>query len=177
MLKVRIRQEQPKDAKAVFDLIKAAFENDRFSDQKEQFLVERLHQSHDFVPELSLVAVFEEEVVGYVLLTKILVESDTEIHQSLCMAPAAVLPKFQRNTIGAQLIQEVHVRAKKLGYSSIILLGHEHYYPRFGYKLASSFNITLPFDAPDENCMAIELVQDALKNVSGTVVYPTEFYE
>lgn len=177
MISVSIRQEKPRDAKAVFELIQKAFENEQYSDHKEQFLVERLHKSHDFIPELSLVATLEEKVVGYILLSKILIESDTQTNQSLAMAPLAVLPEYQGNKIGAQLIEEVHKRAKKMGYDSIILLGHEAYYPRFGYKLASSFNITLPFDVPDENCMAIELVENALKHISGTVVYPNEFYE
>ena len=177
MISVSIRQERTKDAKAVFSLIQKAFENEEYSDQKEQYLVERLHKSHDFIPELSLVATFNDKIVGYILLSKILIESDTETNQSLAMAPVAVLPEYQGNKIGAQLIEEVHKRATKLGYDSIVLLGHEHYYPRFGYKLASSFEINLPFDVPDENCMAIELQIGALKNVSGTVVYPNEFYE
>ena len=177
MLNVSIRQEERTDAEAVFNLIEKAFEKELHSDQKEQFLVERLHQSNDFIPELSLVATRDDKVVGYILLSKILIESDTQTNQSLAMAPVAVLPEYQGQKMGAQLIEETHLRAKSLGYDSIILLGHEHYYPRFGYKLASNFNITLPFDVPDENCMAIELIKGALEQVSGTVVYPNEFYE
>ncbi len=60
---------------------------------------------------------------------------------------------------------------------SIILLGHENYYPKFGYEKASKYGIVIPFDAPDENCMAIEFVKNGLKGVSGNVEYPNEFYE
>ena len=62
-----------------------------------------------------------------------------------------------------------------MGYRSIVLLGHEKYYPKFGYQQADKFGIELPFDAPKENCMAIELTENGLKNVSGMVVYPKEF--
>ena len=48
-----------------------------------------------------------------------------------------------------------------------MLLGHENYYPKFGYKLTKEFGIKLPFEVPEENCMAIELSQNTLQNVSG----------
>lgn len=75
------------------------------------------------------------------------------------------------------LIQEAHKKAKELGHHSIVLLGHEQYYPNFGYKQADSFGIELPFDVPKEYCMAIELTENALDGVSGTVEYPKEFNE
>ena len=86
-------------------------------------------------------------------------------------------PDFQRNGIGGNLINEAHRKAKDLGYQSIILLGHETYYPRFGYQQADTFGIELPFDVPKKNCLAIELTPGGLKNVSGLVEYPEEFNE
>ncbi len=73
------------------------------------------------------------------------------------------------------LIKESHKIAKKLGYKSIVLLGHEKYYQRFGYKHADNFGIELPFDVPKENGMVIELVDNGLKGVNGIVEYPQEF--
>ena len=68
-----------------------------------------------------------------------------------------------------------HKRAKELGYKSVVLLGHEKYYPRFGYSQADRFGIELPFDVPKENCMAIELTKNGLEGVSGVVEYSKEF--
>jgi predicted N-acetyltransferase YhbS len=34
----------------------------------------------------------------------------------------------------------------------------------------------LPFEAPRENRMVIELTKEGLKELSGTVEYPKEFY-
>jgi predicted N-acetyltransferase YhbS len=58
-----------------------------------------------------------------------------------------------------------------------VLLGHETYYPKFGYIQADKFGIELPFDVPKENCMTIELIENGLNGVKGIVEYPREFNE
>lgn len=174
---MNIRKEENKDYKSVFKLIENAFENEVYTDHKEQFLVERLRKSESFVPELSLVAEIDGEIVGYVLLTKIKIANNNFQKTSLALAPIAVLKKYQGKGIGGKLILEAHRKASELGFGSVILLGHEKYYPKFGYKMTKNYGIKLPFDVPDENCMLIELTENALKDVSGIVEYPKEFYE
>jgi len=174
---VHIREETPNDHKAVFRLVEDAFQNEIHSDHKEQFLVEKLRNSPAFIPELSLVAESNGEIAGYILLTQIRISSTTEQHTALALAPVAVLQKYQNHGIGSLLINEAHKRAKKLGYKAVVVLGHEHYYPRFGYKRADSYNISLSFEVPPENVMALELFPDALKDVNGIVLYDPCFYE
>lgn len=174
---MNIRKEENKDHKDVFNLVKNAFENEEYTDHKEQFLVERLRNSASFVPELSLVAEIGGEIVGFVLLTKIKIVNNDLQKTSLALAPIAILKKYQGKGIGGKLILEAHQRAKELGFDSVILLGHEKYYPKFGYKMTKNYGIKLPFDVPDENCMLIELTENALKEVTGIVEYPKEFYE
>jgi predicted N-acetyltransferase YhbS len=175
MLKsVIIRQENPADYPIVFDLIKESFKNEEHTDHREHFLVERLRTSDGFVPELSLVAAIDGEVVGYILLTKVKIIGK-EVVESLAMAPVAVLPEYQNQGIGGKLIVAAHNKAKELGFESVIVLGHEGYYPKFGFKLAESFGIKPPFDVPSENFMAMELVDGALEGVEGVVKYAEEF--
>jgi len=170
-----IRKEEVSDHEAVFNLVEKAFENEIYSDHQEQFLVERLRKSTAFVPELAMVAELDGEVVGYTMLTKIQIVNAHTSATSLALAPVAVLPAHQGKGIGGRLISAAHEKATELGFGSVVLLGHENYYPRFGYELAGKFGIKLPFDVPAENCMAIELVEGALDNVSGVVEYPREF--
>lgn len=171
----RIRQESKGDYKVVFNLVEKAFESDPISDHREQFLVERLRKSQAFVPELSMVAEIANKIVGHILLTKIKVKNGQNEFNSLALAPVSVLPGYQGNGIGGLLIKQAHKTATELGYKSIILLGHERYYPRFGYQRADKFGIDLPFDVPKENCMVTELVRNGLKGVNGIVEYPKEF--
>lgn len=168
-----IRQENYNDYNAVETLIEAAFRNETYSDKQEHHLVNRLRRSAAFVPELSLVAEADGKVLGHILLTRILIG---EHNKSLALAPLSVLPEYQKQGIGSRLINEAHRIAYQLGYTSVVVLGHPEYYPRFGFKNLSDFGIRLPFDGlPDNVCMVIELAPHALDNVKGVVKYAPEF--
>ncbi|WP_343588462.1 N-acetyltransferase [Flavobacterium sp.] len=176
-MEIKLRQENKNDFESVFQLIEKAFEKEEYSDHKEQFLVERLRNSEAFIPELSIVAEIDNKIVGHILFTKLQIKNESETFPSLALAPVSVLPEFQGKGIGSELILHGHEIAKSLGYKSVILLGHQDYYPRFGYELCEKYNIKMPFDVPAENCMVIALTEDALKGISGEVVYPKAFFE
>ncbi|MEZ0181741.1 GNAT family N-acetyltransferase [Flavobacterium oncorhynchi] len=176
-MEVKLRQENENDYKSVFQLIEKAFEKEEYSDHKEQFLVERLRKSEAFIPELSIVAEVEDKIVGHILFTKLEIKNESQSFQSLALAPVSVLPEFQGKGIGSKLILYGHELAKELGYKSVILLGHQDYYPRFGYELCEKYNIKMPFDVPAENCMVISLTENGLSGISGNVVYPSTFFE
>ncbi|PWK17277.1 hypothetical protein [Xanthomarina spongicola] len=55
-MNLNLRQEHPKDYVEEFIVIEKAFEPVMLSDHKEQFLVERLRKSKNFIPELSIIA-------------------------------------------------------------------------------------------------------------------------
>ena len=175
-MKLKIRQEEARDHKKVAEIIENAFKTEHFSDHQEQFLVERLRNSKDFVPELSMVAELNGEVVGQILLSKIKITNSATSFDSLALAPVSVAPDYQQQGIGGALIRSAHKKAKELGFRSILLLGHDTYYPRFGYELTSKYNISLPFDIPEKYCMILSLIEGGLDGVQGMVEYPEEFY-
>lgn len=173
---VEIRQETEADRKAVGRVVLAAFAGISESDQSEHLLIDRLRRSDQFIPELSLVAEIDDQIVGHILLSIIHVVEGTQRHPSLALAPVSVHPEYQGRGIGARLITAAHDKARQMGFGSVILLGHAEYYPRFGYRKASEYGIRLPFDVPDENCMAVELIPGSLAGVVGRVEYPPEFF-
>ena len=173
---VNIRQETPDDHQWVVELTERAFETMPFSDGKEGILVQNLRQSPSFIPELSLVAEYEGKVVGHILFSPIVIDNGSQKFNSLVLAPVSVLPEFQNQGIGSQLIVAGHQKALELGKPSVILVGHPQYYPRFGYQPASSWGIKSPIPLPsDDVFMALELKAGKLKDVSGMVVFPPEF--
>lgn len=170
-MKVNIRQENKDDFNAVFEVNKFAFGQDN-----EANLVELLRQSNAFDPELSLVATLDNKIVGHILFTKIKIVNDDKIEiESLALAPMAVKPEFQHKGIGGQLIKHGLDKARELQYKSVIVLGHENYYPKFGFVPADKWKIKPPYDVPTNVFMALELVTDGLKNTNGIVKYPKEF--
>ena len=171
-----IRQEVEKDHETVFKLIEAAFRDMEMSDQQEHFLAERLRLSDAFIPELSLVTIEHETIIGHILLTRISIVNEENVTSSLALAPVSVLPEFQGRGVGSALIIESHKVAKDLGHDSIVLVGHPNFYPRFGYEPIHRYGISLPFDVPEEVSMIKDLSLGALNNVKGEVMYPRAFY-
>lgn len=166
-----IRQETKDDFSEVFKAHQLAF-----GQNIEANLVELLRQSNAFIPELSLVATIDSKIVGHILFSRIVIIGHNQIEfESLALAPVAVRPDFQNKGIGGQLINNGLKIAKELGYMSVIVLGHKEYYPKFGFVPAIKWNILSPYDVPTNHFMAIELVKDGLKNVSGLVKYAKEF--
>lgn len=175
---VRIWQEQGGDLPLIRTLVETAFADVRESDHREHLLVERLHRSGTFTPQLSLVAQTEEgNIVGYILLTRVEIAATNGMATSLAVAPLAVLPEFQKKGIGGMLLQEAHRRAASLGYGTAVLLGHKDYYPRFGYRKAIDFGVEFPFDVPCDYCMIAELLPDATRGLCGRIRYPDAFFE
>jgi predicted N-acetyltransferase YhbS len=68
-----------------------------------------------------------------------------------------VLPRRQRQGIGAALLEETRRRASLMGERVIVLLGHASYYPRFGYLPASGLGIQAPDPRWDDHFMALPL--------------------
>ena len=126
---IEIRQENIKDYEEVYNVIKRAFETAEHRDGNEHDLVNELRKGDSFIPKLSLVAIKENKIVGYILFTKIKIGE----YEEITLAPLAVLPEYQKQGIGSKLIEEGHRIAKELGYHYSVFLGSEKYYPKFGY--------------------------------------------
>jgi predicted N-acetyltransferase YhbS len=179
-MNLKIRQEQVNDYDLTEKVVKSAFANAEYSDQKEHLLVSQIRKSKGFIPKLSLVVTdkVNNKILGHILLSKIKIsKDDNESVESLALAPVSVLPEYQNKGIGGLLITEAMKEAKELGYNSVVVLGHPEYYPKFGFKKASLWGIKAPFEVQNEAFMAIELSKNALNNVSGVVEYPSIFFE
>lgn len=172
---VKIRQEQNADYEIVENLTYLAFKNMEFADGDEHELVAKLRKSKDFIPELSLLAIVDECIVGHILFTRSKIVSSTETFDSLTLAPVSVHPDWQRKGIGSLLIREGIEIAVKLGFDNINLVGHKDYYPRFGFARASLFGISMNMVVPDSAFMVLELIPGSLSGKSGVLHYAKEF--
>jgi len=169
---ILIRPERPADYAAIYALTEAAFADMEHGDGDEQEIVGKLRRRAGFRPELSLVAELDGAIVGHVLFTEITVGNSP----ALCVGPISVLPHLQGQGIGAALMQAGHEAARVLGFSLCVLVGHEDYYPRFGYEPIGQHGITFPFDAPDA-CKMVKFLDERGESVRGIAIFPPELME
>ena len=60
-------------------------------------------------------------------------------------------------------------------YGVVVVLGHPHYYPRFGFTPAKPLGIVWEHDASEEAFMVQVLREGALTQTKGVVKYRPEF--
>ncbi len=167
-----IRQENKNDNADIIKVIKQAFENAPHSDNKEHILTEKIKKTKNFIPELSIVAEYEKEIVGYILFSKIKIDNTIQ----LALAPLCVKKEFQNKGIGKTLIKEGEKIAQKFGFEFIIVLGSPEYYGRFNYIESYNFGINNPFDVEQKYFMAKRLNGSRIYK-EGKVIYPKYFFD
>ena len=92
---IPIRQERLEDYQQIRELVRKAFALAEHSDGDEHNLIERLRLSPEYIPELSLVAVSGDIILGHIMFSKISV-GQTE---AIALAPLAVRSDLQRKGI------------------------------------------------------------------------------
>ena len=166
----RIRPEKPEDIPAIHELNQAAFPTSAEAD-----LVDTLRDQDAHV--LSLVAEDEDRVVGHILFSLVVIETESGPIDALGLAPMAVLPEGQREGIGSRLVTTGLTQCTALNYPAVVVLGHPDYYPRFGFIQADRYGITCEFPSPPEAFMVKELRPGALDRRSGTAKYHPAFHD
>lgn len=165
---VNIRAETADDYAAVRRVNEAAFGR-----PAEANLVDALRESAR--PHISLVAVKAGQVVGHIFFSPVSIESEASSFVALGLAPMAVLPEYQRDGIGSQLVRRGLEECRLLGHDVVVVLGHPAFYPRFGFMTAREKGLTSEYDVPDEVLMVAELRTGALAGRRGVVKYQAEF--
>jgi putative acetyltransferase len=122
---------------------------------------------------LSLVAEAGGQIRGHILFSRMTVETAHGSVAAVSLAPMAVLPGHQGQGIGSELVRRGLDRLRDQRESIVIVLGHEHYYPRFGFSSEKARSLSSP--SPPEAYMALELSASALDGVQGTVRYAAAF--
>jgi putative acetyltransferase len=161
-----VREEQPHDREQIRKLNEAAFGR-----SDEAGLIDRLRVEEAVL--LSLVAEVDGQIIGHILFSRMTVEAAQGSVAAVSLAPMAVLPDHQGRQVGSQLVRHGLAQLRARGERIVIVLGHTHYYPRFGFSSEKARCLASPF--PAGAFMALELSDGALEGIHGAVRYPAAF--
>jgi putative acetyltransferase len=161
---IEIRSEQPEDIDAVREVNRRAFEQDQESN-----IVDALRANGAVT--LSLVAVENGRLVGHIMYSPIQVGDVA----GAALGPMAVLPEYQRRGIGSQLVEAGNDELTRAGCPYVVVVGHPAFYPRFGFRPASTHHITCEWEVPDDVFMVAVLDPTKMAGVSGRARYRHEF--
>lgn len=122
----------------------------------------------------SLVGEVDGDIVAHILFSPTEFEPPQPGFSALGLAPLAVMPEFQNNGIGSQLVGTGLQVCRRMGFSAVFVLGYPGYYARFGFCPASKYGLSSVYDAGDA-FMALELQPGSLAGLTGMVHYRPEF--
>jgi len=163
-----VRPERPGDEAAI-----ARVNDEAFGQADESRIVAAVRRNGHAA--ISLVAVSAGAIVGHILFTPVSLEPGDATFQGLGLGPMAVAPTLQRRGIGSELVTAGLVECAKAGCDVVVVVGHPEFYPRFGFRRGSAYDLRCEFDVPDEVFMAAELRPGALAGRRGVVRYLSEF--
>ena len=164
-----IRAEDERDYDDVRAVNTAAFDT-----PLEANLVEALRSRAR--PIVSLIAIDGSDLVGHVMFSPVSLSGHPYLNL-MGLAPMAVIPSHQGNGIGSALVRAGLEQCRQLGSGAVVVLGHPHYYPRFGFAPAARSGIGCEYDVPEDVFMVLELQPRFLEGRSGIITYHPAFSE
>lgn len=150
---------------ADFDAI-ATLTNKAFGSTSEAEIIARLRRDNDDAG--AWVAEQNSKIMGHIQLYKI----DLEGQSVAGLGPICVHPDSQNKGIGKALIKHA-VKALKAQdiYPLLFVLGHETYYPRFGFSSALGAKFEAPWSGPSFMALALRPAHSQC----GRLIFPKAF--
>lgn len=147
--KIRIKETCEEDIETILEVEKRAF-----GSEVEAQLVANLLSDKTTEPNLSLLAYAENEAIGHILFTRVRIGEQNNVLAHI-LAPLAVKPSFQKQGIGGLLITEGLKGLKKKNSELVFVLGHNTYYPKYGFiNNAAKLGFEAPYTISEEHANA-----------------------
>lgn len=158
-------------------------------------LVARLRESAVFVPGLALVAVVDEAVVGFAMISRLEVEvpapppspslfehpavlAGPATFEALNLSPLAVTPAYQGRGIGRDLVERAIAVADRAGAPLLVVEGDPVHYHRYGFRTASEVGLRRPSPLIPDAAFQVHPLGSFDPSVHvGAVRYPAPFLE
>ena len=137
-------------------------------------LVSEIRVMNSYIPELELIMVNEaDEVIGYAMFSRFHLGGKYR-DELLLLSPVAVKTELQRQHISKEIIEYGFERARKMGFSAVIVEGDPNNYKSRGFQTSADFGITAgkSVGLPAVECLMVkELCQGSIDHIKGVVEY------
>jgi len=193
-MNISIRTEQEQDYRIVEALTRAAFSYPELIARGgigcpyEHWMVHALRK-RDGILGLSLVAEIGaiglqdsqnnsgSQIAGHIICSNAEVQTPDGAIPVLNFGPLSVLPAYQGQGIGKALIKHMICKTSNLGYGAILFFGRPEYYPQFGFKEASTWQITDANGQQYPAFMGMELIPGYLLHAKGGKFHESDIYD
>lgn len=175
-----IRQEKIEERREVENLVREAFWNVYRPGCLEHFVLHRLRNDPDFVPELNFVMKKNGRLIGQNVFVRAEIKTDDgRALPVMAMGPICIHPDFQRTGLGKVLLDYSIERAAGLGCGALCFEGNIDFYGKSGFTYAEKFGIRyhgLPEGADASFFLCRELRSGYLDGVSGEYAPPKGYF-
>jgi predicted N-acetyltransferase YhbS len=142
---VKFRVETKSDYFSTENAHREAFWNKFQPGADEHLFMRQLRHDPNFIPELCIVAVDGEEIVGNIAFTRSkIIQSSPDGSKELntiSFGPICVLPSYQGKGVGRLMIQHAFNAARELGHEAVVIYGDPRYYGRLGFRAGERYDI------------------------------------
>lgn len=160
-----IRNETPSDVRQIEAVTMAAFRDAAHTSHTEHLIVDALRRCGQLA--VSLVAVADEELVGHIAVSPIVITDGTPGWFGL--GPLSVLPTHQGRGIGSGLAREALRLLRERGARGCVVLGEPAYYGRFGFVVDPDLVL------PGVSAEYFQAIRFGHSQPRGTVTYHAAF--
>lgn len=169
---ISIRNEQKGDERIVEEITRKAFWNLYFPGCGEHYLAHLLRDASDFIPELNLVILNDDQIIGSIMYTKsYVINGNDKKLDTITFGPVSIVPQFQRRGFGSKLMNFSMDKARGMGFTGIIIYGNPANYCRLGFYGSRRFEISNAAGKYPCGLLVRPLVDDIFEN------HKWKFYE
>ena len=140
--KMLIRNERKSEYREVENLVRESFWNVYRPGCTEHFVLKKLRNDPDFVPELDFVMEKDGKIIGQNVFVRAEISLDGGGKLPImAMGPICIAPEFKRQGYGKILLDYSLEKAKEFGCKAVCFEGNIKFYGKSGFVMASTKGI------------------------------------
>lgn len=175
-----IRLERKEEYREVEELVRDSFWNVYRPGCLEHYVLHVLRDDSAFVPELDLVMLKGDRIIGQNMFMRAVITADDGREVPIMtMGPICIANDLKRQGFGKILLDYSLEKAAELGCGALCFEGNIGFYGKSGFTYASNFGIRyhgLPEGEDASFFLCRELVKGYLDGVTGEYAAPRGYY-